>query len=71
MAVAQRLEDIYARPKGDAFFTGQDAAYAKAFADCGIDVTVLPFAEAAQRIRASRIRGTQLRSPVFFAATER
>jgi serine/threonine protein kinase/Flp pilus assembly protein TadD len=73
LAFVQRLEDIYAQPKTDAFFTGheQDAAYAKAFADCGIDVTALPIAETAERVRARRIRKELVRGLDFWSLARR
>jgi tetratricopeptide (TPR) repeat protein len=57
LSIAQRLEDIYSRPKKEDFFTGRelDDAYAKAFVDAGIDVATLPMVEAAERIKARTI----------------
>jgi tetratricopeptide (TPR) repeat protein/serine/threonine protein kinase len=73
LAFVQGLENIYARPKGELFFTGreQDAAYATAFAECGIDVTALSVAEAAERIRARRIRRELVRGLDFWALARR
>jgi serine/threonine-protein kinase len=73
LAVVQALEEIYARPKGEAFFTGheQDAAYAKVFADCGIDLTALPVAQAAERIRAHGIRQELVRALDFWSFARR
>jgi serine/threonine-protein kinase len=73
LAIVRSLEDIYARLKGEAFFTGheQDAAYAKVFADCGIDVATLPVAEAAERIRTRRIRHELVRGLEFWSLARR
>ena len=69
VAMAQRLEDIYSQPEGAAFWTGheQDRSYAAAFADYGIDVAVLPTADAAERIRASIIRRELTRALDFWS----
>jgi serine/threonine protein kinase len=68
LAMARRLEDLYNQPGNEmavANFSGgamlgsyqaDDRAYAKAFADYGIELAALPVAEAAERIRASSIR---------------
>jgi tetratricopeptide (TPR) repeat protein len=58
LAMTQRLEEIYGRPRNNDFFTGkdQDSQYAEAFKQYGIDVAVLPVAEASRRIRARNIR---------------
>ena len=61
LVMAQRLEDIYSRPKKsdiysrpqtEEFFAGRelDAAYAEAFADYGIDLGTLSAEEAAEKI---------------------
>jgi serine/threonine-protein kinase len=73
LAFVRSLEDIYARPKGEAFFTGheQNAAYARVFADCGIDVATLPVAEAAERIRTRRIRHELVRGLEFWSLARR
>jgi serine/threonine protein kinase/tetratricopeptide (TPR) repeat protein len=57
LALAQRLENIYSRPRKEEFYVGYelDDAYAEAFADAGIDVAALPVLEAAERIRARGI----------------
>jgi tetratricopeptide (TPR) repeat protein len=58
LSMAQRLEEIYSQPKSHDDFTGQeqDLRYAHAFKDYGIDVALLPAAEAAERIKARCIR---------------
>jgi tetratricopeptide (TPR) repeat protein len=63
LAVAQDLEDIDSNPKTEEFLWGHeaDAAYVKAFAKAGIDVTASP-AEAAERIRARTIRRELVRA---------
>jgi tetratricopeptide (TPR) repeat protein/serine/threonine protein kinase len=64
LAVARQLEDIATHPKTEEFFWGHepDAAYAKAFADAGIDLTVIPAADAVRRIRALSIRRELVRA---------
>ena len=64
VAIAQKLEDIATHPKTEEFLWGHepDAAYAKAFADAGIDVTTIPAAEADQRIRSRNIRRELVRA---------
>jgi tetratricopeptide (TPR) repeat protein len=55
LTMARRLEEIYSLPlRKDS--REQDAQYAKFFQDCGIDMAALSIAEAAERIRARRIR---------------
>jgi serine/threonine protein kinase/Flp pilus assembly protein TadD len=58
VAMARRLEDIYSHPSRQESYTGkeQDAAYAQAFRDYGIDLAGLPPAEAAERIQGQSIR---------------
>src|SRR5262249_34766492 len=58
LACAQRLEEIYSKPKTEEFFFGQepDAAYAETFANEGIDVTALSVSEAARLIHNRSIR---------------
>ena len=54
---AQRREEDGTRPwPQDVFRDEATSAYARAFQDYGIDVTVLPVAEAAERIRGRSIR---------------
>jgi tetratricopeptide (TPR) repeat protein len=71
--IVQRLEDIYAGPTGEPFFSAleQDDAYRKAFADCGIDVAALPVAEAAERIWARRIRQELVRGLDYWSVTRK
>jgi tetratricopeptide (TPR) repeat protein len=73
LAMVQRLEDIYARPKQEAFWIGQeqDDAYAKAFQEYGIDVAELPITEAAERIRSRRIRRELTRALDFWSFMRR
>jgi serine/threonine protein kinase/tetratricopeptide (TPR) repeat protein len=52
LAMAERLEDIYSGSVDQE----QNAAYASAFRDYGVDLDVLSPAEAAQRIKARTIR---------------
>jgi tetratricopeptide (TPR) repeat protein len=58
LVMAQRLEEIYSQRQNDEFFTGkaQDQEYADAFKAYGIDIAVLSVAEAAELVRARRIR---------------
>jgi tetratricopeptide (TPR) repeat protein len=58
LAFVESVEAIYARPKSEEFWDGQelDDAYAQAFREHGIDVTALQPTDAAQRIRARPIR---------------
>jgi eukaryotic-like serine/threonine-protein kinase len=58
LAMAQRLEDIYSRPKTDEINWGQlqDDSYSKAFADFAIDFRTLAVREAAEKIRERSIR---------------
>jgi tetratricopeptide (TPR) repeat protein len=53
-----RLEEIFSHPKTDEYPSRreQDADYARAFQDFGIDLAVLSTAEAAERMRARGIR---------------
>jgi tetratricopeptide (TPR) repeat protein/serine/threonine protein kinase len=69
LAFAQRLEDIYSNPKTEEFVWGlePDAAYARAFADAGMDVTALSVVEAAERIRARSIRRELARALDFWS----
>jgi tetratricopeptide (TPR) repeat protein/serine/threonine protein kinase len=57
LGFAEHLEDINSNPKTEEFVWGHepDAAYARAFANAGIDVTAMPVIEAAHRIRARSI----------------
>jgi tetratricopeptide (TPR) repeat protein len=57
-AMALRLEEIFSHPKGEEYGNRLegDAEYARAFRDYGIDLAVLPAAEAAERIKARSIR---------------
>jgi tetratricopeptide (TPR) repeat protein len=58
VTMARRLEDIYSQPEKHEFHTGQeqDAKYARAFQEYGIDLAVLTVEEAAERIWARSIR---------------
>jgi serine/threonine protein kinase/Flp pilus assembly protein TadD len=58
LAMARRLEEIYARPQNHDFFTGenQDQQYAEAFKHFGIDIASLPVAESARQVRERSIR---------------
>jgi serine/threonine protein kinase/Flp pilus assembly protein TadD len=58
VAMAERLEGVYSQPISEEYDTDrqQDAAYAEAFRDYGIDVAVLPPEDAAERMRARPIR---------------
>jgi eukaryotic-like serine/threonine-protein kinase len=68
LAIVQLLEDIYVRPKGDAFpGHEQDDAFARAFAKTGIDLATLPVAEAGERIRARRSRQELVRGLDFWS----
>jgi tetratricopeptide (TPR) repeat protein len=73
VAMARRLEDIYSQPDTHAFYTGQeqDAKYAQAFQEYGIDLAVLPVEEAAERIRARSIRLELARALDFWSAMRR
>jgi serine/threonine-protein kinase len=64
LAFAQRLEDIHSQPKSEELLSGrdQDAAYQRAFASAGIDLTNLSVAEAVERIRARSIRRELVRA---------
>ncbi len=76
LTMAQRLEDIYRGPghtgdsAQDEHFWGraQDAAYAGAFREYGIDVEALGPAEAAQRVGACRARLALVRALDEWAA---
>jgi tetratricopeptide (TPR) repeat protein len=67
--MALRLEEIYSQPKRHEFWTGQeqDTSYAQGFQEYGIDVTALPLAEAAERIRARSIRRELARALDFWS----
>jgi tetratricopeptide (TPR) repeat protein len=58
VAMAERLEEIYSQPINEEYVGDrqQDAAYAEAFRDYGIDLAILTPAEAVERIRARPIR---------------
>jgi hypothetical protein len=58
VAMARRLEEIYSQPTEENLITqtGPSAEYAQAFRDYGIDVAVLPVAEAVLRIQQRSIR---------------
>jgi serine/threonine-protein kinase len=73
LTMAQRLEEIYSLPKSENFPSGQeqDADYARAFRNYGIDVTALPAAEAAERIRARPIRRELARGLDFWSSMRR
>jgi serine/threonine-protein kinase len=60
----QRLENVYGHPQTEDFLWGheQDADYAKAFADGGIDLAVLSTQEGAERIQARKIRWELVRA---------
>ena len=62
--MARLLEDIYSQPEKHEYYTGreQDAKYARAFQDYGIDLAILPVAEAAERIQTRSIRLDMVRS---------
>jgi tetratricopeptide (TPR) repeat protein len=73
VAMARRLEDIYSQPSTHEFYTGkeEDAAYAQAFRDYGIDLTTLPVAEAAERIQGRSIRADLARTLDFWSFVRR
>jgi tetratricopeptide (TPR) repeat protein/serine/threonine protein kinase len=64
-----RLETIYGQPRRDDFWNGQDQddSYSLAFQEHGIDVSVLSAAQAAEHIRASKIRQELARGLDFWA----
>jgi serine/threonine protein kinase/tetratricopeptide (TPR) repeat protein len=80
-AMARRLEDIYSQPANALPASGRaedsqsahpdDRAYAEAFAEYGIDLAVMPFAEAAERIGASSIRLELVRALDCWSAVRR
>jgi serine/threonine-protein kinase len=70
---AQFLPEYDTRPMTEEIFGGQEvaAAYARAFRDYGIDLAVLPTAEAAQRIRGRSIRLELARALDFWSSMRR
>jgi superkiller protein 3 len=73
VAMARRLEDIYSQPVTQEFYTGkeEDAAYAQAFQDYGIDLSRLSVAEAAERIQGRSIRAELARALDFWSFVRR
>ena len=73
VTMVERLEEIYRRPEKEDYFTGQeqDAKFAQAFRDYGIDVAALPFEESAERIRGRRIRLELVRTLDFWSSMRR
>ncbi len=73
LTMARRLEDIYNQPRDDDFLTGdgQDADYARAFREYGIDLTTLSAADAAARIRGRSIRRELARALDFWSISRR
>jgi tetratricopeptide (TPR) repeat protein len=56
LTMAERLEGIYSRFVDNNWAYAQNRAYAEAFRDYGLDLTVLSAAQAAERIRGRTIR---------------
>jgi tetratricopeptide (TPR) repeat protein len=73
VAMARRLEDIYGQSGSPGLSTAkeQDAAYARAFADYGIDLTGLPVADVARRIQGRSIRADLARALDFWSFRRR
>jgi tetratricopeptide (TPR) repeat protein len=69
LTLAQHLEDIYAQPKTEEFYLGNepDKAYTEAFAKAGIDVAVLSVAEAVERMHGRSIRRELARALDFWS----
>jgi serine/threonine-protein kinase len=74
LEMARRLEDLYGQPiisESADYFTGMDAACARAFRDYGIDLAELPVAQAASRLRGRTVCLELAQALDFWSAVRR